>query len=67
VGSGTGLDAVKKRLISWLCRESNPNSLVIQPVAIPGELSWLPLNYCTEIKSFTKYDVLELQIESVKT
>jgi hypothetical protein len=29
----TGLDAVKKRKICRLCRESNPDSSVAQPIA----------------------------------
>jgi hypothetical protein len=36
-----GLDAVETRIISFLCRESNPGHSARNPVAIPNELSRL--------------------------
>jgi hypothetical protein len=33
MGARAGLENMEKRKISWLCRESNSDSLVIKPIA----------------------------------
>jgi hypothetical protein len=45
VGPRIGLDAVGKIKMSCPCQKTNPDSLVVQPVAVPTELSQLKLSF----------------------
>jgi hypothetical protein len=45
VGPRFGLDPVEKIKMSCPCQKTNPDSSVVQPVAVPTELSLLKLSF----------------------